>query len=384
MLIERSKDELEEERNNLLHKQLEQEKEKNYQNIIEVLKETISNNNLIINPDFHINQRDGYVVKEGATVYHDTSFTQVANESIPHPYEVTGIFDNYATLETLFAPTKKTLYAKLEDITEGYVRYIVNDYSSKIYTFDMWFLRGFASLEKKEDGVIFKKLKLPNEGYALLGTIIDGSDEMEGEELTITLCVNDDIHTATIPKGWIYEGTEKVLTYLPGFINFHGTISCLTTPNNYIEIRIYLANGLPQYEQCKVQWVKLERGSVATKFIPPQKSSELVKCKYFYQEITTNQSLDVYRADLLAVNIGAVDMRVTPTAQFKNGKFNTTDTVCIINGNVIDGFNFTLSVDLRTNVVTIFANKQAHGLEFFNTLVAVTKGNPICLSAEFS
>ena len=382
MLIERSKDELEEERNNLLHKQLEQEKEKNYQNVIQVLTETVSNNNLVINPDFHINQRDGYVVKEGATVYHDTSFTQVANESIPHPYEVTGIFDNYATLETLFAPTKKTLYAKLEDITEGYVRYIVNDYSSKIYTFDMWFLRGFASLEKKEDGIIFKKLKLPNEGYALLGTIIDGSDEMEGEELTITLCINGDIRSATISEGWTYEGNEKILAYLPGFVDFHGTVSLLTTPNNYLEIRIYLANGLPQYDQCKMQFAKLEHGSVSTKFIPPQKSSELMKCKYYYQEITTNQNLEVCRSDLLISNIRIEGMKGTPVAHFKNSKFNTADSVYIINGDIKEGFNFTLSMDTKTKVVSIRADKQGHGLDFLNTLLVVTEGNPICLSAE--
>ena len=78
-MIKRSNEELERERVILLQNQLEQEKEKNYQNVIEVLTETVSNNNLVINPDFNINQRDGYVVKDVASLFYDTSFTQVAN-----------------------------------------------------------------------------------------------------------------------------------------------------------------------------------------------------------------------------------------------------------------------------------------------------------------
>lgn len=347
--------------------------------------QSTSNPNLVINPNFRINQRDGHVVKEGAKVYYDTSFTQVANESIPHPYEVTGIFGNYATLETLYTPTKITLYARLEDITEGYVRYIVNDYSSKIYTFDRWFLRGFASLEKKEDGIIFKKLKLPDEGYALLGTIIDGSDEMEGEELTVTLCVNGDIRSATIPEGWTYEGTEKVLAYLPGFVDFHGTISCLTTSNNYLEIRVYLANGLPQYDQCKVQWAKLERGSVATKFIPPQKSSELIKCKYFYQELITNKAIDFIDPNFLVINLQFEEMRVIPTAKFKNNKFNEGNYTKV-QGNTLadDIFEFELQpVNFNSNIIHVKAKKTNHGLNFIDTLIIVTKLNPVCLDAEY-
>lgn len=384
-MIKRSNEELERERVILLQNQLEQEKEKNYQNVIEVLTETVSNNNLVINPDFNINQRDGYVVKEGATVYYDTSFTQVANESLPHPYEVTGIFDNYATLETIFAPTKTTLYAKLEDITEGYFYNSKTDWKYKYYTFDRWFLRGFASLEKKNDGIIFKKLKLPNEGYALLGTIIDGSDEMEGEELTVTLCVNGDIRSATIPEGWTYEGTEKVLAHLPGFVDFHGTVSCLTTPNNYLEIRVYLANGLPQYDQCKVQWAKLERGSVATKFIPPQKSSELIKCKYFYQELITNKAIDFIDPNFLVINLQFEEMRVIPTAKFKNNKFNEGNYTKV-QGNTLadDIFEFELQpVNFNSNIIHVKAKKTNHGLNFIDTLIIVTKLNPVCLDAEY-
>lgn len=384
-MIERREEELERERSNCLQKQLELEKERNYQMVTEVLTETVSNDNLVINPDFNINQRDGYVVKEGAIVYFDTEFTQVANESIPHPYEVTGIFDNYATLETLYAPTKTTLYAKLEDITEGYV-FNATSWNYKYYTFDRWFLRGFASLEKKEDGIIFKKLKLPNEGYALLGTIIDGSNEMEGEELTITLCINGDIRSATISEGWIYEGNEKVLAHIPGFVDFHGTVSLLTTPNNYLEIRIYLANGLPQYDQCKVQWAKLEHGSVSTRFIPSQRSSELIKCKYFYQEIETISNVHIVSKDKMIAFVPYSPMKTVPELSFKNNYFNTYDDgVCItdaITGNRIEGFTFKLYHSTNIDSISINAEKANHGLNKTTCFFMAGRRNKICLSAE--
>ncbi len=384
-MIERSAEELERERSNCLQKQLELEKERNYQMVTDVLTETVSNDNLVINPDFNINQRDGYVVKEGSTVYFDTEFTQVANESLPHPYEVTGIFDNYATLETLFAPTKTTLYAKLEDITEGYYHDNYN-YGNKFYKFDRWFIRGYITLEKKEDGVIFKKLKPPNEGYALLGTIIEGSDKMEGEELTVTLSINDSVCFGTVSKGWTYENNEKELIRIRGFNNFNGSATLLTTPSNFLEVRIYLSNALEQYSECKVSWVKVEHGSVSTRFIPPQRSSELIKCKYFYQEIETISNVHIVSKDKMIAFVPYSPMKTVPELSFKNNYFNTYDDgVCItdaITGNRIEGFTFKLYHSTNIDSISINAEKANHGLNKTTCFFMTGRRNKICLSAE--
>ncbi len=380
-MIERSAEELERERSNCLQKQLELEKERNYQNVIEVLTETVSNNNLVINPDFSINQRDRYVVKEGATVYFDTEFTQVANENILAGYPVEEIHKNYATLRTKKAPEERVLYAKIEDIEKGYA-VESSSWVEKQYTFDMWFLRGYGTLMEKEDGILFKKLAEENQGFALLGTIIDDVKDLEGRALTLTLCLNDTIVSNTLEEGWSFTEGEQTILYVRGFKNFDGIVSLIANGSSYLEVRIYLSNGLPLHTSCKIKWVKLELGKITTNFEPPEHGMELMKCKRYYREITMNQNLEVCRSDLLISNIRIEGMKGTPVAHFKNSKFNTADSVYIINGDIKEGFNFTLSMDTKTKVVSIRADKQGHGLDFPNTLLVVTEGNPICLSAE--
>lgn len=380
-MIERSAEELERERSNCLQKQLELEKERNYQMVTDVLTETVSNNNLVINPDFHINQRDGYVVKEGATVYFDTEFTQVANTSVPAGYKVEEIHKDYAILKTKKAPVEGILYAKIEDIEKGYVMES-SSWAEKQYTFDRWFLRGYGTLMEKEDGILFKKLSEENQGFALLGTILDDVKDLEGKALTLTLCLNDTMISNTLEEGWSFTEGEQTILYVRGFKNFDGIVSLIANASRQLEIRIYLANGLPVDTSCKIKWVKLELGELATKFEAPEREIELIKCKRYYREITTNQNLEVCRSDVLISNIRIEGMKGTPIVRFKNSKFNTADSVYIINGDIKEGFYFTLSMDAKTKVVSIRADKQGHGLDYLNTLLVVTEGNPICFSTE--
>ena len=244
-MIKRSAEELERERVILLQKQLEQEKEKNYQTVTTVLREIVCNPNLIINPNFSVNQRDGYIVKEGATVYFDTEFTQVANANVPSGYPVEEIHKDYATLKTKKASTESILYAKIEDIEKGYA-IDTSDFWERLYTVDRWFLRGHGSVKIEEDGIVFTKLTEAGEGFALLGTTLDEVSDLEGKALTLTAKVNGTMSFGSIEEGWAFDDTEYTLLYLYD-LGMNGTISLLKTEDNQIEIRVYFANMLPLF-----------------------------------------------------------------------------------------------------------------------------------------
>lgn len=383
-MIKRSSEELERERVILLKKQLEQEKEKNYQTVTTVLRETVCNPNLIINPNFSINQRDGYIVKEGATVYFDTELTQVANANVPSGYPVEEIHKDYATLRTKKAPIESILYAKIEDIEKGYA-IDTSDFWERLYTVDRWFLRGHGSIQVEEDGIVFTKLVEAGEGFALLGTTLDEVSDLEGKALTLTAKVNGTMSFGSIEEGWAFDDTEYTLLYLYD-LGMNGTISLLKTEDNQIEIRVYFANMLPKGTTCKLEFLKLEFGKIATKFEPPEQVTELVKCKYYYQEIETISNVHLVTKDKMIAFVPYVPMRTVPSLSFKTNYFNTyNDGVCITDattGDRIEGFTFKLYHSTNIDSISVNAEKANHGLNKTTCFFMAGRRNKICLSAE--
>lgn len=342
----------------------------------------VINPNLLINPDFSIDQRDGYIIKIGCTVYNEPALTtDVSNLGLSNrPRQVTYKTNTYAAF---LGDNGYTYYVNINDIEKGYIIY-TSSWTEKQYTFDRWFLRGYGSFKKEENEIVFTKMVESGGGFALLGTILDDVKDLEGKALTLTLCLNDTIISNTSEAGWSFTEEEQTILYVRGFKNFNGIVSLIANASRQLEIRIYLANGLPLHTFCKIKWAKLELGSVATKFIPPQKSSELIKCKYFYQELITNKAIDFIDPNFLVVNLQFEEMRVIPTAKFKNNKFNEGNYTKV-QGNTLanDIFEFELQpVNTETNTIHVKAKKINHGLNFINTLIIIGKGNPVCLDAE--
>lgn len=73
----------------------------------------------------------------------------------------------------------------------------------------------------------------------------------------------------------LHEGVNKVSVDLPD--------------GEYISaVSIGLNKGTEAGNSLKLAWVKLESGSLATPFVPPDYAAELAKCQRFYQVRTTN------------------------------------------------------------------------------------------------
>lgn len=197
---------------------------------IEAAATTVSNPNLLINPDFKINQR-GQIEYAGAG------------------YAVDG----------WYVQNSPTALLSIED---GYVRFTCNislvqyteNCKSGVYTISMRY--------RKKANSIFKLV------------IVTGIENVSINELQTA----EDWLTKSVT--FEYFGTEPLEVHIYGGGN--------SSIDNYIDL----------------EWLKLELGSVATPFTPPDTATELAKCQRYYQIRTTG---DIDPVDLRP------SMRITPT-----------------------------------------------------------------------
>lgn len=204
-------------------------------------KPTISNPNLLINPDFKINQRE------------------------------------------------KTTYS-----------------GTSAYSVDHWFRNAEATMSVAENGITLTYSGTSNPGVFQK---IENTNRLSGKTLTFSACIDGTVYSCTNTLPLLFTGS---ISYW-AFSRLDGEIS---TPNNTVpHIRMQILSGnllcvLNNVSGC--EWAKLEIGSTATPFSPPDPATELIKCQRYYQIRSTN-------------NIAAVDMRpnmregVTPTISALSG-----------------------------------------------------------------
>lgn len=74
---------------------------------------------------------------------------------------------------------------------------------------------------------------------------------------------------------------------------------------------------------CKIEWIKLEQGSIATPFVAPNPADEKKRCQYFtYRASIDGKLANLYRNTLQLV-IDGLAMRISPSGSvFYNGESN--------------------------------------------------------------
>lgn len=337
-----------------------------------------SNPNILINPDFRVNQRDGYITKLGAKAYYDANFTQIANESLQVNYRITDIDDNYAMFLGGDGTTK--YYIKLSDIEKGYT-------GGGSYTVDRW------RFNSEPDGNILKVfdnyitlINKKQDKYAQILQLIEDCHYYSGKTLTFSVKIR--VSTGTKAYLQMSSNNKNVAYAMIGNGEWKIVSTKITLPENVT--RFYVGIGIWEGSSGSIdmQWTKLEEGDIVTPFVLPHKSEELLKCKYYYQEICSIKNPNVYTPNGLYCNIDFSEMRIMPTAYFKNSIFNKVGYTRIGNsgGNLIDGFTFSIKCETGNEAkfnLAIIATKNNHGLNSTNSNVSVGKLNPVCLDAEF-
>lgn len=210
---------------------------------------SISNPNLIDNPDFKINQR-------GLSVYRGIAGAAVGN-----------------------------------------------------YTVDRWLANGDVTVTPTDTGVSIEYGAGTTVGYRNIHTKVEDINRFKGKYLTFSAMING---------GTVLKCTGMV----PVDIESGYTIAKASLSDS-INIRLQYHDGLGEHVLCviegatTVKWAKLELGTKATVFVPPDPATELMKCqRYFCKgKFAFKMSNAYYSRDFAIIPMVRfpVDMRVDPT-----------------------------------------------------------------------
>jgi hypothetical protein len=142
-----------------------------------------------------------------------------------------------------------------------------------------------------------------------------------------------------------------------------------------------------------ISWAKLEYGSTATPFIPPNTTIELLKCQRFYREIVGEYLATIISSGLTSTYITIDNMRIikddngsilSPSVYFKSNLFNSNSGARVVTntGNAIQGFTFGCNYYDLAKSIYVTASKSAHGLDRNSHIIVIDNNNPVCIDAE--
>lgn len=164
-----------------------------------------------------------------------------------------------------------------------------SQYTTAGYTFDGWAVNAGTVSKNADGGVILNNTASSAMRYRQYSEIEFA--QLAGKKLTLSVCVDGVIYCGTgdVPQSEPSEITAIIT------IPVSGTVSVSLNYNvakKAFDFYVYLVAGT----SVALSWGKLERGGVATPFVPPIYAEELARCQRYYQLRSTG-------------DVAAVDMR---------------------------------------------------------------------------
>lgn len=186
-----------------------------------------------------------------------------------------------------------------------------------------------------------------------------------------------DIHTYFVDRWGIDSGTVTINS--DGTLTLNGTISQILENEVGSNVTASVSAGTAVYDDTTktftitgngdiISWAKLEIGSAATLFVPPNITEEQIKCQRYYL------GLNAYiRYPMTRLTSGTIDfiipvnsmMRATPTINGTPIVYNNADV------SAQSGFSFSIAA-VGINAIAVRATKSAHGLT--SAFLDVTNG----------
>lgn len=256
-----------------------------------------------------------------------------------------------------------------------------SNYSSESvgkYSIDRWRISG-GSIEVNTNSSI-SLIHFENSNTTL---IFDQciEENLVGKTVTLSISTN---------KGTFYKTIKVTANMNSDFIvidDFYKA-NIITYSNKIASVRIFSDVTPSQDAWLTVYWIKLELGSEATLFVPPDPVEESKKCKAYYREIVGYQQITQWSGELLvAYNISYDNMRAVPTCKFKDASHKETQTnggYYIVNnlGVMQTGFTFSISTNDAFKRVRVDARKTNHGLNSNTAALSLAGLGALCLDAE--
>lgn len=192
-----------------------------------------------------------------------------------------------------------------------------NTSSTAKYTVDRWSIRsiGGASvgLTVQEAGV---SIAGSTENECLLTQVVEGKAEYLGKKVTLSFRIGYNIRTLTVQLPSTVPASATELGFL---VTDNLAAEIWFNQNLYIYVNFRTENDNGVY----IDWAKLELGETATPYIYPDPVTELEKCRYYYQPLTSfflpaavtavNYSNNIITSVSFVVYYKITPMRIIPT-----------------------------------------------------------------------
>ena len=185
------------------------------------------------------------------------------------------------------------------------------------------------------------------------------------------------IHTYFMDRWGVDSGTVTINS--DGTLTLNGTMSQILENAVGSNVTASVSAGTAVYDDTTktftitgngdiISWAKLEIGSAATLFIPPNITEEQIKCQRYYLGLNT-----YIRYPMTRLTSGTIDfiipvnamMRATPTINGTPIVYNNADV------SAQSGFSFSIAA-VGINSIAVRATKSAHGLT--SAFLDVTNG----------
>ena len=180
------------------------------------------------------------------------------------------------------------------------------EYSGAVFTADRWQAVSVGTKVDLTDGYKVGFTSGSSSQTAAIAQYIEASDAVKGAALTLTLNVRETTSARMYMEFGYLDASSAYKNVASKFITTGAGVYSITgslpedCPDR-LYVRIYGADkraGDTNSSYSVFGWAKLEPGSAATPFCPPDPATELAKCQRYYQIRSTG-------------DIAAVDMRPT-------------------------------------------------------------------------
>ena len=201
------------------------------------------------------------------------------------------------------------------------------------------------------------------------GTFLQSLENKPTGTFTVTLNVAS--VTGTVKFSW-KDGS----TYKTGAAISKGLNTYTFTASSLTWVGIDIASGA----SIQLDYMKLEKGSVATHFIEPSKAEELLKCQRYYEKmevllgrlvVNTSQNFSTsYKSKFYRVLNGSyrAEKRTTPTISIKGSLTNTSNSALGVSASDFksDAKSFRqFTVSAETNYVDVFITNAEIDAEIY-------------------
>lgn len=154
------------------------------------------------------------------------------------------------------------------------------DYTGqRYYTVDRWVMQIHGTVSVDSSGVTITRGQIQDTDGSIFGTLLDPAN-FDNNYLNKTMTLS--MYVEYMSEGSDFKMFIDGASSVPLKLGLNSVTVSSKGTNRWIGIGNFIEQ--PEGAFIKVKWVKLELGSVATTFVPPDPATELLKCQRYFEK----------------------------------------------------------------------------------------------------